>query len=275
MPPSKKKFIMQSRIQSSNTMERYMSTSSSSSSSAPLPTSSLIDLTSSLPPTTASASTSQRDGGKTSYIWVHGKKIIRDGKDQWECNHCKRSYAICDSATTNQRVHLNIEHGILDPKAPVDTKQSTLDTYRRPPIRLDVLRKLIVEWVVERRHSFNETESEALHRIFEYLDPRSTNALMSRNTLKADVDKYFETAKATIKERLSLARSRIHISYNLWTSPNHKAMIAIVAHWTAEDYDVKSALLAIREVRGEHSGENIANVVYPVLKEYDIHSKFG
>jgi len=41
-------------------------------------------------------------------------------------------------------------------------------------------------------------DPEALHKVlFEYLDPRSTNALMSRNTLKSD--KYFQTAKATIK----------------------------------------------------------------------------
>ena len=38
---------------------------------------------------------------------------------------------------------------------------------------------------------------------------------------------------------------------------------------------MKSALLAIREVHGEHSGENIADVVYPVMKEYDFHSRFG
>ncbi|TMI77394.1 MAG: hypothetical protein E6H10_19115 [Bacteroidetes bacterium] len=178
-------------------------------------------------------------------------------------------------ATTNQRDHLNADHGIPDPKATKDIKQSTLDNYRRPPIRLDVLRKLIVEWIVERRHSFNETESEALHKIFEYLDPRSKNALMSAKTTCRDITKYFETAKVTINERLSLARSRIHISYDLWTSPNHKAMIAIVAHWTAEDYKVKTALLAIREVHGEHTGENIANVVYSVMKEYDIHTRFG
>jgi len=157
----------------------------------------------------------------------------------------------------------------------MNTKQSTLNNYQKAPIRLDVLRKLIVEWIVERRHSFNETESEALHKIFEYLDPRSTNALMSKKTTRSDINKYFEAAKATIKERLSLARSRIHISYDLWTSPNYKAMIAIVAHWTAEDYNVKSALLAIREVHGEHSGENIADVVYPVMKEYDFDSRFS
>ena len=151
MQPNKKQLITKSTSQSSSPMARYLS--SSSSSSAPAPTASLIDLTSSPPPTTMSASRSQRDGGKTSYIWAHGKKIVCEGKDRWECRHCKRSYAICGSATTNQRAHLNIEHGIPDPKEPVDTKPSTLDNYRRPPIRLDVLRKLIVEWIVERRHS--------------------------------------------------------------------------------------------------------------------------
>jgi len=97
---------------------------------------------------------------------------------------------------------------------------------------------------------------------------------MSEKTIRSDIKKYFETAKATIKKHLSLARSRIHISYDLWTSPNHKAMMAIVAHWTTEDYEVKSALLVIREVHGEHSGENIANVVYPVMKEYDFDCRF-
>ena len=52
-------------------------------------------------------------------------------------------------------------------------------------------------------------------------------------------------------------------------------MITIVTHWTAEDYEVKSALLAIREVHGEHTGANIAEVIYPVMKEYDIHERFG
>ena len=137
------------------------------------------------------------------------------------------------------------------------------------------MQKLIIEWIVECCHSFNEIESEALHKIFEYLDPKSMNVLMSKKTTRLDINKYFETAKATIKERLSLARSRIHISYDLWTFSNYKAMIAMIAHWMAEDYKVKLALLAIREVYKEHGGENIADVVYPIMKEYDFHSRFS
>jgi hypothetical protein len=198
---------------------------------------------------------------------------LLDGKARWQCNYCSTS---CVSiSTTPPRNHLEAVHGVVDPKGEghKDPKQPIFDI--RPPIRRDVLRKLIVEWIVERRHAFSETQSLALRKIFEYLNPKSTIALKTRNTVKADTDKYFAAAKATVKERLSQARSRIHISYDLWSSPNHKAMIAIVAHWTAEDYEVKTALLAIREVHGGHTGESIASIVFPVLKEYEIHDRFG
>ena len=102
-------------------------------------------------------------GGKISYVWNHGKKIIHEGRDRWQCDHCGRSYAIANSATINQRDHLNVSHDMPDPKVSIDIKQSTLDNYRRASIRLDILRKLIVKWIVERRHSINEIESEALH----------------------------------------------------------------------------------------------------------------
>jgi hypothetical protein len=52
-------------------------------------------------------------------------------------------------------------------------------------------------------------------------------------------------------------------------------MIAVVGHWTAENYEVKSVSLAIREVHGKHTGMNISDIVYPVMKEYDIHNRFG
>ena len=126
---------------------------------------------------------------------------------------------------------------------------------------------------MKHHHSFNETKSKALHKIFEYLNPRSTKGLMSKKIIRSDVVKYFVIAKAIVMEHLSLTRSRIHLSYDLWTSPNHKAMIAIV-HWTSEDYKIKTTLLTIREIHGKYTRENIANVVYPVLKEYNVHNRF-
>jgi hypothetical protein len=87
--------------------------------------------------------------------------------------------------------------------------------------------------------------------------------------------RYFELAKNTIKEILSHTLSRIHLTWDLWTSPNFKAMIAITAHWTDPDWKIQLTLLAIRELEGDHDGENISEVIFSVLKEYNIVDKFG
>lgn len=275
MPP-KKTLNLKSRIPSSGSIMQFLPSLSSSSPGSPaLSGVSSVDLTSSAssPPPTISTNQKHGKSGKSSYIWDHGTEYVVNGKPRWQCNYCSSN---CVSiSTTPSRKHLETFHGVVDPRGEdkKDPKQPIFNI--RPPIRRDILRKLIVEWIVERRHAFNETQSPALHKIFEYLNPKSADSLKTRNTVKADTDKYFAVAKATIKERLSQARSRIHISYDLWSSPNHKAMIAIVAHWTAEDYKVKAALLAIKEVHGGHTGRNIASVVFPLLKEYDIHYRFG
>jgi hypothetical protein len=52
-------------------------------------------------------------------------------------------------------------------------------------------------------------------------------------------------------------------------------MIAITAHWTSSNYTIQTTLLAIREVPGEHTGENISKTVYTIAKEYDIVEKLG
>lgn len=174
---------------------------------------------------------------------------------------------------SNQRTPLKIVHGVLDPGEKRAPGQRNIDEYGQSPLRIDVLRKLNVEWIVRRRHSFNETEDKALRKIFEFIDPRSTKALVSDKTF--DIQQYFERAKTSIIDNLSVAKSRIHISYDLWTSPNHKAMISIVAHWTNEQYKAQTALLAIREIHGEHTAVNISDVVYFVLKEYGIEDEFG
>ena len=144
---------------------------------------------------------------------------------------------------SNQRTPLKIVHGVLDPGEKRAPGQRNIDEYGQSPLRIDVLRKLNVEWIVRRRHSFNETEDKALRKIFEFIDPRSTKALVSDKTIST-FSNISNCAKTSIIDNLSARRSRIHISYDLWTSPNHKAMIAIVAHWTNEGYKAQDSIIS-------------------------------
>ena len=97
----------------------------------------------------------------------------------------------------------------------------------------------------------------------------------SANTIKDWILKEFERQKLEIKKELAGARSRIHISSDLWTSPNSRGLVGIVAHYLDKDLVNKSTLIGMRRVKGAHSGENIAEVMIPVLEEMGIVSRLG
>jgi hypothetical protein len=97
----------------------------------------------------------------------------------------------------------------------------------------------------------------------------------SANTVRDWIIKEFERQKLEIKKELAATRSRIHISSNLWTSPNSLPLVGIVAHYLDKDLVNKSTLIGMRRVRGTHSDENIAEIMIPVLEEMGIVSRLG
>jgi hypothetical protein len=213
--------------------------------------------------------------GNASFIWDHGSEILRqDGSRGWKCTYCNHIIPYL-SGTSNQGTHLKKKHHITGDKETLNNNQTTLDTHILRPFRVEVARKLLVEYHIERRAPFLAIESPALRRFIAYLEPRAVKALVTAPTLRADCMRYFETAKTTIKQILAHALSRIHLTWDLWTSPNFKAMIAITAHWTDENWKTQSTLMAIRELEGDHDGENISQIVFSVLKEFDVVNKFG
>ena len=194
---------------------------------------------------------------------------------RWRCDICPRPIAktFSDSSTSHATEHLHDAHSTSE-TGELPTNQTTIR--QKPPVNIIILRKLIVEWVVDRRHSFNEIEAESFRRIIAYLDPPTINQVpRSANTISSDVIQYFKEARLMIGELLSTARSKIHLSFDLWTSPNYKAMIAITGHWTSSSYTSETALLGIREVEGAHEGENISRVIYDVAKDLGIEDKLG
>ena len=52
-------------------------------------------------------------------------------------------------------------------------------------------------------------------------------------------------------------------------------MIIITAHWTNDEYKVQSTLIAIRELNGDHDGENISEIVHLVAKEFEFVDRIG
>src|SRR4030095_14941529 len=151
-------------------------------------------------PSTASSSTLKSSKGTlTSWIWDHGTKIPSNtglgAHSHWQCNHCHLSFN--DSTTSNAINHLQKQHSITQTGRVLSDQKTIRDG--APIIHADVLRKLIIEWIVDRRHAFNEVEVESFLRIIEYINVTAVSKIpRAANTIRGDMIKYFEEAKLTI-----------------------------------------------------------------------------
>jgi hypothetical protein len=88
-----------------------------------------------------------------------------------------------------------------------------------------------------------------------------------RTTAKKDLEDILSLKKAAAKEELDEAVTQIHISFDLWTSPNRLAFISIFGHFIDRRNLYQSRLFAFRRQTGSHAGENIAYTVRNVVRD--------
>jgi hypothetical protein len=69
------------------------------------------------------------------------------------------------------------------------------------------------------------------------------------------------------------ARSKFHIAFDLWTSPNKKAMNGVVAHFMDAEKRFQSILLALLPLVKSHEGGNIAESILGVVEMYGFEKK--
>ena len=61
--------------------------------------------------------------------------------------------------------------------------------------------------------------------------------------------------------------------FDLWTASNGEPYIAINVHLVDENWEAKTYLLDFIQVFGQHTGQNLADLVVSVLDDYDIAAK--
>ena len=78
-----------------------------------------------------------------------------------------------------------------------------------------------------------------------------------------------------LKLKLYCSLSKIHFLIDMWTSPNHHSLQAIVAYFIdAETRQLRKALLALPELPS-HGGEDQANAFLRVTESYGILGRIG
>ena len=230
-------------------------------------------------------------GAKVSGIWHHGGERRRTDNGSWDrywrCGHCtkKKLFKISEhvgGATSYAVRHLRNKHNIdvgadevaIPSKPPslfssattaattavatgvaqavhstAKTAKSLITTLNMTKFRYLLIRWIVMMniclWVVE-HESFREMMVHCCAGLEPYL-------VQSRKTIRRWILKEFKRQKAVIKDELANARSRIHISADLWTSPNSLAIVGIVVHYLDRNLKVQSVLIGMRRVQGAHN----------------------
>lgn len=147
-----------------------------------------------------------------------------------------------------------------------------------------VLKALLVQWLVTHNISFRVVESSSFRLLLMYLCSAKASVSeihtllppKAHRTVRSYVLDVFNCKKRALRQRLQEnAITNIHISFDLWTSPNHRAHLAVNAHWIEESCVDKHALLALPEMLGRHTGLNQADEIWEVLQDYELVRRLG
>jgi hypothetical protein len=117
-----------------------------------------------------------------------------------------------------------------------------------------------------------------LIRVYQVANHRAIpkNLPRSHVTIRTWIINRFKEAKEGLKSSLALVNTAVHLSFDVWTSPNHRSFVAIVGHYMSYGHsEVKNVLLGFRRLLGAHSGENIAATVWGVIEDFSLERRLG
>jgi hypothetical protein len=228
---------------------------------------------------------SGRQRKKISHVWDKDKGYeiveVKTGKRHYYCIQCcdnekDESYVpFIIKGTSNITEHWKNKHGIDKTGKPVSKKKRSSTLGLVSIIDFNAWKLLFIQWIVYCHIAINQIESMYFRKLVKHLNEAVAALIPSRNTIRKRITEEFERRKKDLRHELRAARSNIHISFDMWTSPNCYAIMAVIAHYIDSNGKRQAKLIALRYLEGEHTGENMAALLLKVFREYKIGGRIG
>ena len=130
---------------------------------------------------------------------------------------------------------------------------------------------MLANFIVDNHHPFTLVEEASFRAFVTSLNPSFDH--VSADTIRRDILGMFTDNVIVIKSKLNDVPGHINFAQDLWTASNNDAYISITAHWMDGDWNLVETVLDLKEVRGPHSGENIAERFCESLEEFNLIPK--
>lgn len=215
---------------------------------------------------------------KNSPAWDNFTVITRlsyDGISELraKCNHCSKDYAY-DShkqGTTNYN-----RHSLVCNRRPRDGDVGkmlvSLDgKLQARKIDQGVLREMVAKCIIEHDLPFSYVEYDRVRLIWNYLN--ADVKFISRNTVAADVYKFYENEKSKLKVELSEIPGRISFTSDLWSVITVEGYICLTAHYVDKHWKLRNKILSFISMPPPYTGIDLAMKILEVWKEWGVERK--
>ncbi|KAK6858585.1 hypothetical protein PG995_005149 [Apiospora arundinis] len=246
--------------------------------------------------------------GRSSWIRTQGifiREIFTDqsqGDAFWICRRCDdrgTAQLFNAAATTSAAHHLRQAHRIhkempatssdssqnspmpSDPEddeseAPVSKRARTQATTVISRAQVQQAEELALGFIINSDQPFNIFSDSFLHHLLILHNPAlCAQIAWGRTTLRERLSRCFKIKKDIIRKEMMESISRIHLAFDLWTSPNRLAIIAVSGHFLDGKGRQQQRLLALRRQLGAHTGSNLSSSLYQTVQEWGVVDRIG
>jgi hypothetical protein len=141
--------------------------------------------------------------------------------------------------------------------------------------RSEYLESLVL-LVCRRKLPFNIVTWPEFQRFCLTLNPSIERSLItSRSTLVAHITRVYNFYRDHLRTKLQKAKSLIHISADLWSSPNRISFIGVHTQWVDENYTLQNILIGLPECQFSHSGPQQASHIMELIRWFNIGCNVG
>lgn len=237
------------------------------------------------------SSTSHRKRKLTSVVWNDFDKYTRDdGRVYAMCRHCKKSLVGgSKSGTTHLRNHLKyclpyerVSKNQLDVGQLLlqlgDAKKEEGETIGTLSYKFDqeLSQHELARMIILHEYPFSIVEHAGFRSFVCSLQPLFR--IPSRNTVKSDCMKIFESERHKLSDLLEKLSSRMSLTIDMWSSGSPKknlGYVCLTAHYIDEEWKLQKRIINFCAIKIPYTGEGIAKRVMEKLFNWNIDMKLS
>ena len=135
---------------------------------------------------------------------------------------------------------------------------------------LQQFRLAAVGWLVDNNHPISEFEKPAFRDMISAANPEAEGALWRcHKSVSQYIMRLYDYLQPRVVSELSDAISKIHVSFDGWTTKGGKrGYLGIVAYYVNHHGKLVDLPIALPQLIGAHSGNNMADIVHSTLKKF-------